>query len=197
MCECSRHARRTKRVSKVRKPLETHDTAGQKAQGGHGRTQRHKRRTTHTLASTSSSSESKWLSSVSETPSFASVMYARAARTSAGPWSFCRRSNRSVMRSRTAGLMPKGMPSYDAHGATDCATIVSQSGVPAASASVRLSKASRTCCRCTSVSVRPLSCSRCMSTVSGSEMVSTSTMWLAALSPSLPLRIERHLNCPL
>ena len=94
--------------------------------------------------------------------------------------------------------MAKGTPSYDVHADTACATIVSHSGVPAASASVRLSKAPSTCCRCPSVSARPWRRSRCINTIAGSEIVSTPTTWLCVtlcmMPSSFPFNKVRHWN---
>lgn len=102
-----------------------------------------------------------------------------------------------MIRSRTPGLIANGTSSYDRHIEIVCATIVSQSGVPAASASVRFSKASRTCLSCASVIVRPWRRRRCCRTASGSEIVPTSTQWLSrlpALSASFARKIDRHWN---
>ena len=76
--------------------------------------------------------------------------------------------------------MGKGMSSFDAHKDTVCATLASQSGVLAASASVRFAKTCKTCCSCPSVSVRPWRCRRCIKRVSVSEIVYLDTVAVAA-----------------
>mmetsp|Transcript_56169 Transcript_56169/g.133346 ORF Transcript_56169/g.133346 Transcript_56169/m.133346 type:complete len:214 (+) Transcript_56169:1022-1663(+) len=154
-------------------------------------------------ARTSSSSERRCTSSVSDTPlRRQSVRNASTARTRCFPCVVSRRSNRSLIRPRTEGLISNFTPSYDVHSARNCATIVSHSGVPAASSFSPLSrKAASTAASCSGVKVRPWSLSRCLSTRMWSEMVSTSTMQLPSDAPSASprpfLSCDRHWNSAL